>query len=224
MKPTLRVGAHGLRVAQVGADQTITLGNDRNATVLSTPAMIDLMEHAARAALRAHLEPSEESVGVDVRITHSSATPPKSEVTAEATVTAIEKNVVTFDVVARDHWGEIGRGTHRRAVIDTSRFADRLAVEKPTSISSSNTLSIESLRGFRWVACRQAGNSLLITLNRPEKRNAISAQMTGELEQIVGWRVALPTSAPSSWRVRRQHSAPATMWEICQRTRKRLDL
>ena len=185
MKTTLSIGAAGQLTTRVGPGNTITLGNDARATVFSTPSMIRLMEFAAREAMRPHLEPYEESVGVDVQIAHSAATPPKSEVTAEAIVTAVEKNVVSFDVFARDPWGEIGRGTHRRAVIQTSKFAARLAEQKP--IQGTPSAEVDPTSNFKTIQCDCADGWLRLTLNRPRKRNAVSVEMTGEMEQLVHW-------------------------------------
>ena len=190
MKNSLSAGIRGELTTQVGPGQTITLGGDQRTTVFSTPSMINLMEHAAREALRPHLEPGEESVGVDVQISHSAATPPKSQVTATAIVTNVEKNVITFDVVARDPWGEIGRGTHRRAVIKTERFAQRLAEQKPMpSVASASSAELPILKT---IDCKLTGELLRVTLNRPRKRNAISADMTAELERLVSWLAASP--------------------------------
>ena len=127
MKNTLRPGLSGELDTHVGPGQTIALGGLSEATVFSTPSMISLMEYCARQLLEPHLEADEESVGVDVHIAHTSATPPGNKVTACATVLEVEKNVVLFEVVAEDDWGEIGRGRHRRAVIRTSKFAEKLA-------------------------------------------------------------------------------------------------
>ncbi len=188
MKESLRIGVTGRLSTRVGPGETITLGSANThgeATVYSTPSMINLMEHAAREALRPHLEEGEESVGVDVQITHSSATPPKSQVTAEARVTKVDKNVVSFEVIAHDPWGEIGSGTHRRAVIKTSKFAERLAQQKPaappapkpaTTPPETNTIDLQ-----------HSGCVLRLTLNRPQKRNAINALMTAEMEHVVDW-------------------------------------
>ena len=178
---TLSVGISGSLSTQVGSGNTITLGDDQRATVFSTPSMINLMEHAARQALQPHLDPGEESVGVDVQITHSAATPPRNEVTAVATVTAIDKNVVSFEVVAKDRWGEIGRGTHRRAVIETTKFARRLEQQKPTDTKSSSLPHVDSLD------CQHSAGVLRVVLNRPRKRNAMTGEMTSAWEQIVDW-------------------------------------
>lgn len=99
MNDSINIGVTGQVATQVGPGQTISLGGGE-VTVFSTPAMINLMEQAARQAMRPHLQSNEESVGVDVQITHSSATPPRVEVVAEAVVTKVDKNVVSFDVTA----------------------------------------------------------------------------------------------------------------------------
>lgn len=185
MKSTLKIGSTGTLSATVGPGQTITLGNQPDATVFSTPSMINLMEHAAREALVPHLDAGEESVGIDVQVQHSSATPTGSSVHAEATVTSIEKNVIAFDLVARDSWGEIGRGEHRRAIIRTEGFARRLAKEKPNVPNPSGELP-----PFDALQVREKGRLLHVTLNRPAKRNAISSQMTADLERLVEWLAA----------------------------------
>ncbi len=183
MKPTLEVGTVGRLSGVVRDSQTITLGDDPNATVFSTPSMIHLMEHAAREALRPHLEEHEESVGIDVQVKHTSATPPGNKVAAEATVTAVEKNVVEFDLVARDQWGEIGRGTHRRAVIRTEGFAARLTKDKPAAADRRG----QPLPACETILLQQQGRMLQATLHRPTKRNAINAQLTAEMESLVDW-------------------------------------
>ena len=47
-------------------------------------------------------------------------------VIATAEVTAVEKNMVTFAIEARDHVDVVSRGTHVRAVIDMERFLKRI--------------------------------------------------------------------------------------------------
>ena len=179
MNEQLKPGVTANLTTKVGAGNTISL-ND-GPTVFSTPSMIRLMEYAARKALEPHLAVGEESVGIDVHVTHTSATPPRAEVTAEATVTSVEKNVVSFDVVAHDAWGEIGKGTHRRAVIKAKKMADRIAQEKPISVVR-NDLPATSL-----IDCKREGSVLRLVLNRSSKRNAMNQQMTHEMEAIVQW-------------------------------------
>ena len=90
--------------------------------VYGTPCMIALMEGVAAGILTSLLPEGQTSVGTEMNIKHISATPVGMEVRAEAEITAVEGRMVTFAVKAFDEKGEIGNGTHKRAIIDTERF------------------------------------------------------------------------------------------------------
>lgn len=94
--------------------------------VYSTPCMIALMEGAACEAISQVLPPDKTSVGTELSIRHISATPVGLEVRAEATVTAVAGNLVTFQVTAYDEAGKIGEGTHQRAIVESQRFLDKV--------------------------------------------------------------------------------------------------
>ena len=47
------------------------------------------------------------------------------EVRAEAEVTAVEGKIITFALRAFDEAGEIGKGTHKRALVNSQRFLDK---------------------------------------------------------------------------------------------------
>lgn len=95
--------------------------------VFATAYLVGFAECAAMAVLHPFLDDGESSVGVKVDFDHTAATPVGLTVTAQATVTAVEGRLLTFDVVLRDDLDEIGRGTHRRAVIDRAKFDARVA-------------------------------------------------------------------------------------------------
>ncbi len=90
--------------------------------VLATARMVALMELAAARVLRPFLGPGELSVGVTVDVTHSAATPEGARVTATARYVGREGKLHRFEVVARDGGGEIGRATHRRALVTSERL------------------------------------------------------------------------------------------------------
>lgn len=90
--------------------------------VFATSRMIAFMELAAARVLQPLLGPGELSVGVTVDVTHSAATPPGAEVRATGTFLRMEGKLYVFEVVAHDPGGEIGRGTHKRAIISTERL------------------------------------------------------------------------------------------------------
>lgn len=95
------------------------------AEVFATPMMIALMENSAYLCLKPFLDEEESSVGILMNTTHESATPVGMAVSATAKITAVEGKIVTFEVTACDAFGVIGRGVHKRAVINSQRFIER---------------------------------------------------------------------------------------------------
>jgi predicted thioesterase len=90
--------------------------------VFATSRMVALMEIASSRILRPFLEPGELSVGVHVDVSHTAATPRGIKVTATARYLGREGKLFVFEVVAHDRGGEIGRGTHKRAVVSAERL------------------------------------------------------------------------------------------------------
>src|SRR6266545_636708 len=90
--------------------------------VFATSRMVGLMEVAAARILRPHLREGEASVGVTVDVIHTAATPPGATVTATARFVGREGKLFLFEVSAADDAGEIGRGTHKRAVVSSDRL------------------------------------------------------------------------------------------------------
>ena len=90
--------------------------------VFATSRMVAVMEIAAARVLSPHLRAGELSVGVSLDIKHTAATPPGATVTATATLVGREGKLFLFEVSAADNAGEIGRGTHKRAIVNTERL------------------------------------------------------------------------------------------------------
>ena len=93
--------------------------------VYATPCMVALMEGAACEAISGALKDTETTVGTLLNIEHISATPVGLEVRAEAVVINVEGKVITFEVTAYDEIGEIGRGMHKRVVVNAQKFLDK---------------------------------------------------------------------------------------------------
>jgi len=107
------------------ADLASALGpeaGDSYPPVFSTSRMVALMEVAASRVLRPLLGPGELSVGVPGDVAHTAATPQGVRVQATARYLGREGKLFVFEVVARDRGGEIGRGTHKRAIISAERL------------------------------------------------------------------------------------------------------
>ena len=93
--------------------------------VYATPCMVAMMEGAACEAIAGCLKDTETTVGTALNIEHISATPVGLDVRAEAEVIAVDGKVITFAVTAYDEAGEIGKGTHKRVIVNTQKFLDK---------------------------------------------------------------------------------------------------
>jgi len=157
MRAGLTIGAESELIWQVTAEHTIHLGYpvpsltggrlagdvaDPNvsAVVFSTPFMILLMERAARKVIEPFLDLGEASVGASVSIEHLAGTPLGERVRGVAKVTAISGRSIDFEVSAYDRHEQIGRGTHRRAVVKLDKVAKRMS-EKAGSQALSGPLT-----------------------------------------------------------------------------------
>lgn len=121
----ITVGMKGSTSTLVEREDTAAEVGSGNLLVYATPCMVALMEGAACEAISAALPEDKTSVGIELAITHISATPVGLDVRAEAEVTAVTGNIVSFQVTAFDETGKIGEGTHKRAIVTTQKFLDR---------------------------------------------------------------------------------------------------
>lgn len=121
----ITVGMKGEVSTLVEREDTAAEVGSGSLLVYATPCMVALMEGAACEALAASLPEDKTTVGIELNISHLSATPVGLEVRAEAEVNNVDGNIITFAVTAYDEAGKIGEGTHKRAVISTQRFLDK---------------------------------------------------------------------------------------------------
>jgi len=121
IKPGMKGGASTL----VEREDTAQEVGSGDLLVYATPCMAALMEGAACEAIAEALGENQTTVGTLLNIEHLSATPVGLEVRAEAEVTNVEGKVITFDVRAFDEAGEIGRGIHKRVLVNSQKFLDK---------------------------------------------------------------------------------------------------
>lgn len=98
--------------------------NEKYPDVMSTPAMLGLMERACAEIMRGELKEGQLSVGVTTQLTHSAPTPVGVPVSATARFRGLDGQLFVFDVTASDSQGQVGSGTHARAIVA------RAAIEK----------------------------------------------------------------------------------------------
>ena len=122
---TIEIGMKGKVSSLVEKEDAAQEVGSGSLLVYATPCMAALMEGAACEAIAAAIPEEKTSVGIELNISHLSATPVGLDVRAEAEVTAVEKNIITFSVTAYDEAGKIGEGTHKRAVVTAQKFLDK---------------------------------------------------------------------------------------------------
>ncbi len=122
----ITVGMKGIAESFVDREDTAKEVGSGDLLVYATPCMVALMEGAACEAIAGALKETETTVGTMLNIEHIAATPVGLEVRAEAEVTAVEGRVITFSVTAFDESGEIGKGTHKRVIVNSQKFLDKV--------------------------------------------------------------------------------------------------
>lgn len=92
--------------------------------VLSTPAMIQLIEMTCLEAAQTHLDGTETTVGTHVCVSHSGAAREGEDVRIHCRLDEVDGRRLTFAVDVSCGERAISEGTHQRFVIDRSRFAN----------------------------------------------------------------------------------------------------
>ena len=126
MKTLPRTGLFGEARFVMKQQHAIDFADDVMPMVLCTPWLIWFLEHAARNALLPLLEVGESTVGTEIEVQHSAATPVGQAVVCTARVVRAEGNEVWFQLEARDEAELIAKGFHKLHVISKSRFASRV--------------------------------------------------------------------------------------------------
>jgi len=105
---------------------TATAVGSGSLDVFATPMMIALMEQAACECIAANLETGQTSVGTQINVAHTAASPLGVVISATAKITAVDGRKISFMITAHDGVNEIGNGTHERFIIDAERFMNKL--------------------------------------------------------------------------------------------------
>lgn len=130
MELKLKVGAQGEKRESVTEENTAIRLGSGSLAVYATPAMVGLMEGAAIQALKGQLPEGASTVGIELRIRHTAATPVGMAVRATAELTEIDGRRLVFAVKAFDEKEEIGSGTHERFVVNVERFLQKAEGKK----------------------------------------------------------------------------------------------
>jgi len=110
----------------VASEHTAKAYGSGLAEVYATPAMIALMENAAYKSIEEFLPEGYSSVGMEINMQHLKATLPGKEVKAISKVTDVDGRKVTFEIKVFENEELAGSATHRRFVINSQRFMEKL--------------------------------------------------------------------------------------------------
>lgn len=121
----LKTGTKGLRTWTVTPERTAAQVGSGTVAVFATPMMVALIEQTCMLSVAPYLAEGLGTVGTQVNVSHTAATPVGMEVTAESELTEIDGRRLVFRVTVRDDGGLIGNGTHERFIIDTGRFQEK---------------------------------------------------------------------------------------------------
>jgi len=121
----IEIGMKGEASTLVEREDTAAEVGSGSLLVYATPCLAALMEGAACEAIAAGLAEGETTVGIELDLKHTAATPVGMEVRAEAEVTAVEGKIITFSITAYDEAGQIGTAAHKRALVNSQRFLDK---------------------------------------------------------------------------------------------------
>ncbi len=126
MELDFTIGIEEKKTITVSSDDTAVKYGSGLVEVFATPAMIGLMENTAQSSVAKFLPAGCVTVGIEVNIKHTKATPVGMSVRCESKLVAIEGRKLFFEVQAWDEDGQIGAGTHARVVVDKEKFMSKI--------------------------------------------------------------------------------------------------
>jgi fluoroacetyl-CoA thioesterase len=117
-----RIGLEAAVEKIVPREWTLAHFNPELPAVLSTPAMIGMMEIAAAQAVQAELPVGAITVGTRIEVDHLKAVPEGTSVRATARLVEHKGRFMIFEVEASAGEHVIGRGRVYRAIVEPSKF------------------------------------------------------------------------------------------------------
>lgn len=122
----IKEGIKGTMTETVTEEKTAAAVGSGLLPVYGTPMMIALIENTACQSVVPFLEEGEGTVGTNLNINHTAATPLGMEVRCETTLVTVDRRRLVFDVKVYDEAGEIGNGTHERFIIRNESFMEKV--------------------------------------------------------------------------------------------------
>ncbi|QDU37588.1 Fluoroacetyl-CoA thioesterase [Maioricimonas rarisocia] len=122
-----RTGTEHTLTFLASAEHTIHFEKHDLPPVVSTPALLWFMEHAALQLLEEYLDEGELSVGSGIDLEHLAPALEGAEIRCVATVVLAAQRNATFRVKAFEGETLLSQGLHRRQIVSADRLRKRLA-------------------------------------------------------------------------------------------------
>lgn len=116
-------------------DTALNYGSGQLENLLATPSLVALMIEASAKLLDAHLPVGYITVGQMAQVIHEKPTVLGETVSVKVEITAFDGNKVQLAMHAFDEVGQIGLGTHVRAVVNKSALLTK-ANERETLLEN----------------------------------------------------------------------------------------
>lgn len=126
----LKIGKYAESEIVVSEANTALNVGSGNLIVFATPMLVALMENAAIKCIDGYLDKSFTTVGIALNIEHTKASLIGEKIVAKATLVEIKGRELLFNVEARDRSGIIGKGVHKRFIVDAEKFMNKLKAQK----------------------------------------------------------------------------------------------
>ncbi len=95
-------------------------------SVLSTPALLAMMENCAKELLSQQLSEQETSVGFAVELKHLAPSPVGAVIEVQAVITEQNGKKATFEIEAYDNQRMIGQAHHTRVIVNNEQFMRKM--------------------------------------------------------------------------------------------------
>lgn len=130
MEFNLKEGNSIVKELKVTENETAVKMGSGDLEVYATPAMIALMENAAKNLVINGLPQGYTTVGIDINVKHVKSSPVGANIKYKATLVKVDRKKLFFDLEATDDKGTIGKGSHIRYIVNIDDFMKNTKMDK----------------------------------------------------------------------------------------------
>ena len=120
--PALKPGLSRTLQKTVTEPDILPFGRGKLAELVATPTMTALMIEAAVETIDPMLPENYCTIGTSTAVTYLNATFVGMTLTVVATLASIEGRHLSFEIMAFDELGQVGRGKHERHIVNADHF------------------------------------------------------------------------------------------------------